>query len=160
MYHAACKVEFQPFKRSYSQLTFFNFLYSSKLYSEYPSLSVHVPLCLGILPPFRCSREYTNGLYMYVRSGVMQAASTGVRRGRPFRAAGAATAASQRSSCRNNITSGSASCKTVRINGGQPRGTVHVHHGRGLRGRQDHHRRRRVRLLRWEGRQRRVNQEK
>ena len=25
MYHAACKVEFQPFKRSYSQLTFFNF---------------------------------------------------------------------------------------------------------------------------------------
>ena len=28
MYHAACKVEFQPFNRSYSQLTFFNFLYS------------------------------------------------------------------------------------------------------------------------------------
>ena len=26
MYHAACKVEFQPFARSYSQLTFFNFL--------------------------------------------------------------------------------------------------------------------------------------
>ena len=25
MYHAACKVEFQPFKRLYSQLTFFNF---------------------------------------------------------------------------------------------------------------------------------------
>ena len=25
MYHAACKVEFQPFTRSYSQLTFFNF---------------------------------------------------------------------------------------------------------------------------------------
>ena len=24
MYHAACKVEFQPFKWSYSQLTFFN----------------------------------------------------------------------------------------------------------------------------------------
>ena len=24
MYHAACKVKFQPFKRSYSQLTFFN----------------------------------------------------------------------------------------------------------------------------------------
>ena len=24
MYHAACKVEFQPFKRLYSQLTFFN----------------------------------------------------------------------------------------------------------------------------------------
>ena len=29
MYHAACKVEFQPFTRSYSQLTFFNFLYKS-----------------------------------------------------------------------------------------------------------------------------------
>ena len=26
MYHTACKVEFQPFTRSYSQLTFFNFL--------------------------------------------------------------------------------------------------------------------------------------
>ena len=26
MYHAACNVEFQPFKRLYSQLTFFNFL--------------------------------------------------------------------------------------------------------------------------------------
>ena len=25
MYHAACKVEFQPFNRSYSQMTFFNF---------------------------------------------------------------------------------------------------------------------------------------
>ena len=25
-YHAACKVEFQSFERSYSQLTFFNFL--------------------------------------------------------------------------------------------------------------------------------------
>ena len=25
MYHAACKVKFQPFTRSYSQLTFFNF---------------------------------------------------------------------------------------------------------------------------------------
>ena len=25
MYHAACKVEFQPFYRLYSQLTFFNF---------------------------------------------------------------------------------------------------------------------------------------
>ena len=27
MYHAACKVEFQPFKRLYSELTFFNFFY-------------------------------------------------------------------------------------------------------------------------------------
>ena len=30
MYHAACKVEFQPFKRLYSQLTFFNFLSKKK----------------------------------------------------------------------------------------------------------------------------------
>ena len=28
MYRAAFKVEFQPFKRLYSQLTFFNFLYN------------------------------------------------------------------------------------------------------------------------------------
>ena len=27
IYHAACKVEFQPFKRPYSQLTFFNILW-------------------------------------------------------------------------------------------------------------------------------------
>ena len=33
-YHAACKVEYQPFKRSYSQLTFFNFLYQVK-YTRY-----------------------------------------------------------------------------------------------------------------------------
>ena len=26
MYHAACNVEFEPFNRSYSQLTFFKFL--------------------------------------------------------------------------------------------------------------------------------------
>ena len=32
MYHAACKVEFQPFTRSYSQLTFFNFLFLYRLY--------------------------------------------------------------------------------------------------------------------------------
>jgi len=31
MYHAACKVEFQPFKRSYSQLTFFNLKKKSQL---------------------------------------------------------------------------------------------------------------------------------
>ena len=37
MYHAACKVEFQPFKRLYSQLTFFNFLYLVKycIYTRY-----------------------------------------------------------------------------------------------------------------------------
>ena len=32
MYHAACKVEFQPFNRSYSQLTFFNFLQNHHFY--------------------------------------------------------------------------------------------------------------------------------
>ena len=31
MYHAACKVEFQPFTRSYSQLAFFNFLYKNAI---------------------------------------------------------------------------------------------------------------------------------
>ena len=31
LYHAACKVEFQPFNRSYSQLTFTQFLY--KMYT-------------------------------------------------------------------------------------------------------------------------------
>ena len=31
MYHAACKVEFQPFTRSYSQLTFFNFFIKSSM---------------------------------------------------------------------------------------------------------------------------------
>ena len=31
MYHAACKVEFQPFNRSYSQLTFFNFYIKYKV---------------------------------------------------------------------------------------------------------------------------------
>ena len=32
MYHAACKVEFQSFKRSYSQLTFFNFLLTADVF--------------------------------------------------------------------------------------------------------------------------------
>ena len=32
IYHAACNVEFQPFKRLYSQLTFFNFLFEKKRY--------------------------------------------------------------------------------------------------------------------------------
>ena len=31
MYHAACKVEFQPFKRSYSQLTFFYNVITTRL---------------------------------------------------------------------------------------------------------------------------------
>ena len=34
MYHAACKVEFEPFKRSYSQLTFFNFKKKRNLLSS------------------------------------------------------------------------------------------------------------------------------
>ena len=34
MYHAACKVEFQPFNRSYSQLTFFIFLCKKKTLSQ------------------------------------------------------------------------------------------------------------------------------
>ena len=34
MYHAACKVEFQPFNRSYSQLTFFNFLSNVSIPAE------------------------------------------------------------------------------------------------------------------------------
>ena len=33
MYYAACKVEFQPFNRSYSQLTFFN-LYTRVVWQE------------------------------------------------------------------------------------------------------------------------------
>ena len=39
MYHAACKVELQPFKHLYSQLTFFNFFIKSKIYlSDCPEL--------------------------------------------------------------------------------------------------------------------------
>ena len=43
MYHAPCKVESQPFNRSYSQLTFFNFL-EKDTYSYMILLS---PLVLG-----------------------------------------------------------------------------------------------------------------
>ena len=41
MHHGACKVEFQPFNRSYSQLTFFNFLQSIifQLWSSYSFIS-------------------------------------------------------------------------------------------------------------------------
>ena len=42
MYHAACKVEFQPFNRLYSQLTFFNFLLKKKLHTTYQVLSTQV----------------------------------------------------------------------------------------------------------------------
>ena len=34
MYQAACKVGFQPFKRLYSQLTFFNFLLNIRIQVE------------------------------------------------------------------------------------------------------------------------------
>ena len=37
MYHAACKVEFQPFNRSYLQLTFFNFYKKGVDYSSIQS---------------------------------------------------------------------------------------------------------------------------
>ena len=49
MYHAACKVEFQPFNRSYSQLTFFNlFIKTSVRASDVPSAStkIIVPLMM------------------------------------------------------------------------------------------------------------------
>ena len=35
MYHAACKVEFQPFTRSYSQLTFFSTFYKKNTTTNY-----------------------------------------------------------------------------------------------------------------------------
>ena len=46
--HAACKVEFQPFNRSYSQLTFFNFLFK-KIYSkqQYTGVVYHVAPVAG-----------------------------------------------------------------------------------------------------------------
>ena len=34
MYHAACKVEFQPFKRSYSLLTFSTFYKNNSVYAN------------------------------------------------------------------------------------------------------------------------------
>ena len=40
MYHAACKVEFQPFTRLYSQLTFFNFL--KKVEKSWKTLAVSI----------------------------------------------------------------------------------------------------------------------
>ena len=42
MYHAACKVEFHPFKRSYSQLTFFNFKKKKTVRSQSKSRSCSV----------------------------------------------------------------------------------------------------------------------
>ena len=44
MYHAACKVEFQPFTRSYSQLTFFNFfqLFIKTFYRIHPFIAFFI----------------------------------------------------------------------------------------------------------------------
>ena len=50
MYHAACKVEFQPFKRSYSQLTFFNFFFYK---NEYSTTSSTHPRWLFILERYK-----------------------------------------------------------------------------------------------------------
>ena len=51
MYHTACRAEFQPFNRLYSQLTFFRFLYNtirrtsiSRIY--YPTCSFQSGLCI------------------------------------------------------------------------------------------------------------------
>ena len=40
MYRAACKVEFQPLKRSYSQLTFFDLYKIKKLHMERGTRSI------------------------------------------------------------------------------------------------------------------------
>ena len=47
MYYAACKVEFQPFTRSNSQLTFFNFL----LYIEQNTTRLPPENSFGALAP-------------------------------------------------------------------------------------------------------------
>ena len=39
MYHTACKVEFQPFIRSYSQLKFFNFFIKYLFWTELKAFS-------------------------------------------------------------------------------------------------------------------------
>ena len=39
MYHAACKVEFQPCKRSYAQLTFFNFYKKNNFHKKLKNVS-------------------------------------------------------------------------------------------------------------------------
>ena len=45
MYHAACKVAFQLFNRSYSQLTCFNFLWKHKLLSSNPNQWIMESCC-------------------------------------------------------------------------------------------------------------------
>ena len=56
MYHAACKVEFQPFKRSYSQLTFFNFFL---FYYYRRSIKKGQTPESDIPPSYRATRRYT-----------------------------------------------------------------------------------------------------
>ena len=51
-YHAACKVEFQPFNRSYSQLTCFNFC---KILRE---VFVHIPEIPRVLTVFAVTSKY------------------------------------------------------------------------------------------------------
>ena len=63
MYHAACKVEFQPFKRSSSQLTFFNFLLKNILRSIFVTAgqvsgkSANVSIIIIILSGRRAVRD-------------------------------------------------------------------------------------------------------
>ena len=61
MCHAACKVEFQPFKRSYSQLTFFNFLLKKKSNSDGEGLGLLFVACL-ITPTQTSLVHAMNGL--------------------------------------------------------------------------------------------------
>ena len=56
MYHAACKVEFQPFKRSYSQLTFFNFL-KIKNYRGVAFLSHGAPIITDVVHLQSCKES-------------------------------------------------------------------------------------------------------
>ena len=58
MYHAACKVEFRPFHRSYSQLTFFNFIKYICLYPH--ALSSHL---WASSVPFRIYTSYPGSHY-------------------------------------------------------------------------------------------------
>ena len=69
MYHAACKVEFQPFKRSYSQMAFFNFLRIKSFFLDlltmetrcskviFPNYSKKKPAEETLVPPLWGTRE-------------------------------------------------------------------------------------------------------
>ena len=71
MYHAACKVEFQPFKRSNSQLTFFNFLEKIKLARKNASFF------------FRASREQYIGIQKCIYFEPYPWALSGVNKPQP-----------------------------------------------------------------------------